>query len=1020
MKDLVVLNDSAENLLAISKDVMDKNYLHRLTEFELVSTTDESLEDAMQRIRLVRIDKIVYEKEERILEKLINIFNAVGTTKGNICLLIHSDGHEVEFYIGTKTEDFSASSVKDGLLKSMKGNLPGTRTTQVRNSEYHEMTRRIFDMENSSSLTVSCVTGVPSLKDLRNEHDVRGLERLINAMHGEEFSTIFLAQAISSGQILEMRQGFEEMHTAISGLRKATYSSGRNESQGLSEGTSKGMTDAFNVSLAKTQAHTSSQTLGGGVSAGSAASAGVGIGGVGVSGSVYGGVNVSYSDTSSNTEGTSETEGFSKSESTSQSSNQTITSGKTMSIQFEVGNKQVDEVLKKTDKHLDRLNVASDIGLWNFAAYFVTKDEQTARIVAANYQSLVRGEDSSIEGSAISVWPSNHPDARNIMGALERLEHPLFKSPDFHQLNLSSGALINTKELALALTLPRKSTPGLPVIEMAEFGRNVSYLNKKNLGKSIDIGHVYHMGDVYETRLSLDVESLSMHTFITGSTGSGKSNTVYGLLENLKENDVTYLVIEPAKGEYKHVFGDRDDVNVFGTNQANTPLLRLNPFYFPEKVHVFEHIDRLVEIFNACWPMYDAMPAILRESIERIYVESGWNLEHSIFFDKTPTFPTVTDLVDALPKVIERSRYSSEVKGNYTGALVTRVNSLAHGQLSKILVSDEVSSEKLFDENCIIDLSMVGSSESKSLLMGLLFIRLQEHRLQHSNVLGNRLRHVTVLEEAHHLLRRTSVEQSAEGSNVQGKSVEMISNGIAEMRSFGEGFILVDQSPSLLDPSAIRNTNTKIIMRLPESTDRQLVGSSIGLDEHQTSEISKLETSVAVIYQNDWLEPILGKISEHTIKSGFSYAYDKRMNLSQRRERVTRFLENLLAKRPDRQSLLEDVNREMNVRSGLKERLILKIRTNPDGRLFEDMEEAFVGEVIATFVPIDEIMTYSMGADTFEQFDERFQRSLSFYVKGERTKSLIQQLLLLHYCTLHEEHVSFYEEWFSYLERKDG
>lgn len=1000
MKDLVVMNDSAENLLAISKDVMDKNYLHRLTEFDLVSTTDESLEDAMQRIRLVRIDKIVYEKEERILEKLINIFNAVGTTKGNICLMIHSDGHEVEFYIGTKTEDFSASSVKDGLLKSMKGNLPGTRTTQVRNSEYHEMTRRIFDVENSSSLTVSCVTGVPSLKDLQNEHDVRGLERLINAMHGEEFSAIFLAQAISAGQILEMRQGFEEMHTAISGLRKATYSSGRNESQGLSEGTSKGVTNAFNVSLAKTQSYTSSQTLGGGIS--------------------VGGLEVSYSDTSSNTGGTSETEGISKSESTSQSSNQTTTSGKTMSIQYEVANKQVDEVLKKVDKHLNRLNVASDIGLWNFAAYFVTKDEQTARIVAANYQSLVRGEDSSIEGSAISVWPSNHPDSRNIMGALERLEHPLFKSPDVYQLNLSSGALINTKELALALTLPRKSTPGLPVIEMAEFGRNVSYLNKKDFGRSIDIGHVYHMGDVYETSLSLDVESLSMHTFITGSTGSGKSNTVYGLLENLKKNDVTYLVIEPAKGEYKHVFGDRDDVNVFGTNQANTPLLRLNPFYFPETVHVFEHIDRLVEIFNACWPMYDAMPAILRESIERIYVESGWNLEHSICFDRKPTFPTVTDLVEALPKVIERSRYSSEVKGNYTGALVTRVNSLALGQLSKILVSDEVSSEKLFDENCIIDLSMVGSSESKSLLMGLLFIRLQEHRLHHSNVLGNRLRHVTVLEEAHHLLRRTSVEQSAEGSNVQGKSVEMISNGIAEMRSLGEGFILVDQSPSLLDPSAIRNTNTKIIMRLPESIDRQLVGSSIGLDEHQTSEISKLETGVAVVYQNDWLEPILGKISEHAIKSGFSYAYDKRASLSQRRERVTRFLENLLAKRPDRQSLLEDVNREMNVRSGLKERLISKIRTNPDGRLFEDMEEAFVGEVIATVVPLDEIMTYSMGADTLEQFDERFQRSLSFYVKGERTKSFIQQPLLLHYCTLHEEHVSFYEEWFSYLERKDG
>ena len=67
----------------------------------------------------------------------------------------------------------------------------------------------------------------------------------------------------------------------------------------------------------------------------------------------------------------------------------------------------------------------------------------------------------------------------------------------------------------------------------------------------------------------------------------------------------------------------------------------------------------------------------------------------------------------------------------------------------------------------------------------------------------------TVLEEAHNILRRTSFEQSSEGSNLTGKSVEMISNAIAEMRTYGEGFIIVDQAPGLLDMSAIRNTNTK-------------------------------------------------------------------------------------------------------------------------------------------------------------------------------------------------------------------
>src|SRR5699024_7353924 len=111
------------------------------------------------------------------------------------------------------------------------------------------------------------------------------------------------------------------------------------------------------------------------------------------------------------------------------------------------------------------------------------------------------------------------------------------------------------------------------------------------------------------------------------------------------------------------------------------------------------------------------------------------------------------------------------------------------------------------------------------------------------------LNHVTVLEEAHNLLKRTSTEQSTEGSNLLGKSVEMLTNAIAEMRTYGEGFIIADQAPGMLDMAVIRNTNTKIIMRLPEYSDRELVGRAAGLKDEQIVELSKLNKGVAAIYQ---------------------------------------------------------------------------------------------------------------------------------------------------------------------------
>jgi hypothetical protein len=128
------------------------------------------------------------------------------------------------------------------------------------------------------------------------------------------------------------------------------------------------------------------------------------------------------------------------------------------------------------------------------------------------------------------------------------------------------------------------------------------------------------------------------------------------------------------------------------------------------------------------------------------------------------------------------------------------------------------------------------------------------------------LRHVTVLEEAHNILKRTSTEQSAEGSNLVGKSVEMLANSIAEIRTYGEGFIIADQSPSMIDMSAIRNTNTKIILRLPDLSDRELVGKAAGLTDDQIVELAKLQTGVAAIYQNDWLEPVLCKIDKFEVE----------------------------------------------------------------------------------------------------------------------------------------------------------
>lgn len=585
---------------------------------------------------------------------------------------------------------------------------------------------------------------------------------------------------------------------------------------------------------------------------------------MGISGGLSGNFSRTWSQSTTESDGTADTTSHNDTNTTSESktTGTTDTTGSGRTLQIENTNKPIEELLKRIEEQLVRVREGEDYGAYSCGAYFLSGKQESSILAANTYRALMLGEGSSVESGAINTW-TEQPIVQTMKEYLRRFEQPVFALPIKEEpeaeddlLLYSPGTIVSGLELPLHLGVPTKSVIGLPVIEHAEFGRNVH-----SAADPLVLGRLYHMGQEEQTELPLSVHSLASHTFITGSTGAGKSNTVYHLLDELDRQKVNFLVIEPAKGEYKNVFGGRKNVSVYGTNVKKAPLLRLNPFSFPEDTHVLEHIDRLVEIFNACWPMYAAMPAVLKDAVEQAYRLSGWDLTTSI--NASGTFPTFNDLLKLLPEVVQRSGYSADTKNDYIGALYTRIKSLTNGINGQIFCSDEeIPTEKLFDENVIVDLSRVGSMETKSLLMGVLVLKLQEHRMAGGDMNAD-LRHVTVLEEAHNLLRRTSDVQTQESSNLQGKSVEMIANAIAEMRTYGEGFIIADQAPGLVDPAVIRNTNTKIIMRLPDESDRELVGKAASLNDDQIVELTKLPLGVAAVYQNDWLEPVLCKIDEY-------------------------------------------------------------------------------------------------------------------------------------------------------------
>lgn len=873
------------NQLTLADHLVYKKYLPELQSYSLVEPSEEMKKtlDVKTCIKLFQMKELTLKKGEDMLQKLSTVYHSSMALGCSLAVMIDvpADGAPADIYLGVRqnpgrqsidNRDLAISG--DALEKGMKSNFPGSEVQELHQEEIDallEDDNGSFGSAQSAIASVSCVAALRDKSKTEDKAFIQGIERFIDAMDGDAYTALFLAEPVTEETQAGIRNGYEELYSALSPFRKTTWSYTENESHAVMEtfcsgtsdtvtdGTSSGFSDeqgrntGFNFNAGMNQGTTntigqshavtrlrlpSKRTMVG-VAAGASilalgavaasavfppagaaiVSAASTVGAAVKAGPLFGavvpmvaghetngtawstarsigksmgfgmsrGYNTAHTDSStverSNAHSTNE----------QHSNGTTDTHGTVRTQQIEVCNKAVEELLTRIDEQIKRTKESEDYGCYSCAAYFLSSRPSKALLAANTYRSLMIGEGSSVESGAANLW-QDRASVTAMREYLKRFMQPVFARPLWENapdsLLYTPATLVSGRELPMHLGLPTRSVHGLPIIEHAEFGRNVPDEAMPDEDK-MNLGKIYHMGKEEAAGLLLNRQAMASHTFISGSTGTGKSNVVYHLLDEITKNgQTTFLVVEPAKGEYKNVFGNRTDVQVFGTNPRETPLLRMNPFAFPENIHILEHIDRLVEIFNACWPMYAAMPAVLKDAIERSYQKVGWDLRNSE--SEKGVFPTFFDLLDILPGVIEESHYSKDTQSDYVGALCTRVKSLTNGIYGSVLCAeDALTDEALFDRNVIVDLSRVGSMETKSLLMGILVMKLQEYRMCSSGM-NSRLRHVTVLEEAHNLLRKTSAEQSQEGANLQGKSVEMLANAIAEMRTYGEGFIIAD------------------------------------------------------------------------------------------------------------------------------------------------------------------------------------------------------------------------------------
>jgi hypothetical protein len=310
-------------------------------------------------------------------------------------------------------------------------------------------------------------------------------------------------------------------------------------------------------------------------------------------------------------------------------------------------------------------------------------------------------------------------------------------------------------------------------------------------------------------------------------TGMGKTTSAFNLLIQLHHLGIPFLVIEPAKNEYRSLAMTVRSLQVFTLGDEEVAPFRLNIFEPPPGVKVQIHLEHLAAVWNSSFVMHAPLCYIVKDVLAQTYQACGWDIAEN----RRGRPILLSDLRAQSEKVSRLSGYSLDVLMNIEGAFRARITSLSLGGKGPLL--DTVTStpiEAILRRPTVIELWNIGDNQEQAFLAALLMTNV----LEYVQVRGRskELKHVTLIEEAHRLLPNISTQKGdPEGADPLKSIVEQIARMLSEVRAYGEGLVIVEQIPTKIIPDAIKNTATKIAHRVPAADDREVLAGAMNLTE---------------------------------------------------------------------------------------------------------------------------------------------------------------------------------------------
>lgn len=349
-----------------------------------------------------------------------------------------------------------------------------------------------------------------------------------------------------------------------------------------------------------------------------------------------------------------------------------------------------------------------------------------------------------------------------------------------------------------------------------------------------------------DIRLGMRLEDLRRHGFIVGKSGCGKTTFAMGLLYQLNQLGIPFLVVEPAKREYRSLLSVIKDLRIYTPGLSGVSPIQLNPFLPPQGVTLEEYLPALSTIFDAAISMDHPLDVILPQVIRICYNQHGWRTSSTRDSKGARPFG-MSEFIKCYQSYI-REQYANDVKTreNLESGGVVRLMQLISEHPVLFDTNNALDFDEILQYPTIIELDAIRNEQHRSLIMMTIMVQAQLC-IQKRTVMDSGLRNVIMIDEAHLLLgnpaaKRESVLDSAPSC------IRYLQDMVKILRSYGTGIFFGDQSPAKLTGDIMEHVNLKIMFQQDSPQNRAMLGTLTRMDNEMQEDLIDLPPGCGYVF----------------------------------------------------------------------------------------------------------------------------------------------------------------------------